>query len=73
MFKIDTTDVIAVVVAVIVSVAMLGVLVPILNTMTAEGGALQSYSDLVNIIPMILVIVIMLMPIGLILKKNSSY
>lgn len=70
MFKIDTTDVIAVVVAVIVSVAMLGVLVPILNTMTAEGGALAQFADLVNIIPMILVIVIMLMPIGLILKKN---
>lgn len=70
---VDSSDVIRVVVGVIVSAAMLGVLVPILNTMvgTAEAqGALYEYKDIIGIIPMVLVIVILIMAIGPIVKRK---
>ena len=70
MANIEAGDVIRVVVGVIISVAMLGVLVPILGTMTAEGGALADYKDIVNIIPMVLVIVVLIMAIGPVIKKR---
>lgn len=70
MANIEAADVIRVVVGVLISIVMVGVLVPILNNMTGEGGALASYKDLVNIIPMILVVVILIMAIAPILKKR---
>lgn len=70
MANIEARDVIQVVVGVLISVVMVGVLVPVLNDMTAEGGALEGYSALVGIIPMVLVVVILIMAIGPILKKR---
>ena len=68
--EINAKDVIQVTVSVLVSIVILGVLTPILSTMTAEGGALAQYADIVNIIPMVIVVVILIMALTPILRKN---
>lgn len=70
MAEITARDVIQVVVGVLIAAVMVGVLVPVLNEMTGEGGALAEYSALVGIIPMVLVVVILIMAISPILKRN---
>lgn len=67
---INARDVIQVVVAVLISLVMLGVLTPVISSMTAEGQALAQYADLINIIPLVIVVVILIMAITPILKKN---
>lgn len=70
MADITARDVIQVVVGVLIAAVMVGVLVPVLNDMTKEGGALADYASLVGIIPMVLVVVILIMAISPILKRQ---
>lgn len=73
MANIEASDVIRVVVGVLISVVMIGVLVPILDNMigtTESPGPLNEFGDLLMIVPMILVVVIVIMAVGPIIKKK---